>query len=148
MRRCDRNRSWPAVRANYHLVYNPDVNIRDKRSIGEQARSGFRLAGGVLAFCTGLFLLAYGYDAVWQDGHFVSSAWLGWVELSLAAVLIPLTMHLWIQYFAGCAVVAFLKSVWVTITGQEVYRPYLPFSRLEAAEMALFFGATLVWLIR
>ena len=72
------------------------------RTVGEQVKTGFRLAGGILSFCASLFLLAYGLDAVWSDGHFVSSAWLGWVELSLAAVLIPLTMHLWMQFFAGC----------------------------------------------
>jgi hypothetical protein len=62
------------------------------RTVGEQVKTGFRLAGGILSFCASLFLLAYGLDAVWSNSHFVSSAWLGWVELSLAAVLIPLTM--------------------------------------------------------
>ncbi|MGB8061865.1 MAG: hypothetical protein WCF26_08225 [Candidatus Sulfotelmatobacter sp.] len=117
------------------------------RTVGQQVKTGFRLAGGILSFCASLFLLAYGLDAVWSDGHLVSS-WLGWVELSLAAVLIPLTMHLWIQFFAGCVAFGFLKSVIVTIAGRDWFPPHLAFSRLEAAEMAFFFGATLVWLIR
>jgi len=118
------------------------------RTVGEQVRSGFRLAGGVLLFCASLFLLAYGLDAVWSDGHFVSSAWFGWVELSLAAVLIPLSMHLWLQFFAGCVGFGFLKSVIVAIAGRDWFPPHLAFSRLEAVEMALFFGATFVWLAR
>ena len=118
------------------------------RTVGEQVKNGFRLAGGVLSFCAGLFLLAYGLDAVWSDGHFVSSAWLGWVELSLAAVLIPLTMHLWMQFFAGCLGFGFLKAVIVAIAGRDWFPPHLAFSRLEAAEMALFFGAAFVWMIR
>ena len=95
------------------------------RTVGEQVRSGFRLAGGVLSFCAGLFLLAYGLDAVWSDGHFVPSAWLGWVELSLAAVLIPLTMHLWIQFFAGCLGFGFLKAVLVALSGRDWFPPHL-----------------------
>lgn len=118
------------------------------RTVGEQVKTGFRLAGGIILFCASLFLLTYGVDAVWSDGHLVSSAWLGWVELSLAAVLIPLTMDLWIQFFAGCVLFGFLKSVLVTIAGRDWFPPRLPFSRLEAAEMAFFFGATLIWLIR
>jgi hypothetical protein len=118
------------------------------RTVGEQVKTGFRLAGGIVSFCASLFLLAYGLDAVWSDGHFVSSAWLGWVELSLAAVLIPLTMHLWMQFFAGCVGFGFLKTVVVAIAGRDWFPPHLAFSRLEAAEMALFFGATFVWLAR
>lgn len=87
-------------------------------------------------------------DAVWQGGHFVSSAWLGWVELSLAVVLIPLTMHLWIQFFGGCVGFGFLTSVVVVITGSNWFSPHLPFSQVEAAEIAFYFGATFVWLIR
>jgi hypothetical protein len=118
------------------------------RTVEDQVKTGFRLAGGIILFCASLFLLAYGLDAVWQDGHFVSPAWLGWVELSLAAVLIPLTMHLWIQFFAGCIALGFLKSLIVAIAGRDWYPPHLAFSRLEAAELAFFFAATLVWLIR
>lgn len=118
------------------------------RTIGEQVKSGFRLAGGILSFCASVFLLAYGLDAVLADGHFASSAWLRWLELFLAAVLIPLTMHLWIQFFAGCVAFAFVKAIVIIIAGRDWIPPHLAFSRLEAAEMALFFGATLLWLIR
>ena len=84
-----------------------------------------------------------------SDGHFVwSAAWLGWVELSLAAVLILLTTHLWVQFFAGCVGFGFLKTVVVAIAGRDWFPPHLAFSRLEAAEMALFFCATFVWLAR
>jgi hypothetical protein len=130
------------------LVGAPKENKSMTRTVAEQVKTGFRLAGGILSFCASLFLLAYGLDAVWSDGHFASSAWLGWAELSLATVLIPLTMHLWIQFFAGCVAFGFLKSVIVIIAGRDWFPPHFAFSRLEAAEIAFFFGATLVWLIR
>jgi hypothetical protein len=72
------------------------------RTVGEQVQNGLRFAGGVILFCASLFLLAYGLDGVFSDGQFVWSAWIGWLELFLAVVLIPLTMHLWIQFFGGC----------------------------------------------
>lgn len=118
------------------------------RTADEQVKSGFRLAGGVLAFFASLFLLAYGLDAVRSHGRLFLSAWIGWVELSLAAILIPLTMHLWIQFFAGCVGLGFLTSVLVAIGGRDWFPPHLALSRPEAAEMALFFGATFVWLAR
>jgi len=116
--------------------------------VAAPSKTGLRLAGGIILFCASLFLLAYGLAAVWSEGHFVSSAWIGWVELSLAAVLIPLTMHLWIQFFAGCVGFAFLKSLVVAIAGRDWFPPHMAFSRLEASEMALFFGATFLWLAR
>jgi len=118
------------------------------RTVKGQVKTGFRLAGGIILFCASLFLLTFGLDAVWRDGHFVPSAWPGWVELSFAAVLIPLTMHLWVQFFAGCVAFGLLKSVVVMIAGKDWYPPHLLFSRIEAAEMAFLFGATLVWLMR
>jgi hypothetical protein len=118
------------------------------RTVEQQVKTGFRLAGGILLFCASLFLLAYGLDAVWSDGHFVSSAWPGWVELLLAAVFIPLTMHLWLQFFGGCIGFGFLTSLVVVIAGKDWFSPHLPFSRLEAAEIALYFGLTFLWLIR
>jgi hypothetical protein len=118
------------------------------RAVREQITSGFRLVGRIVLFCVLLFLLAYGLNAVWSDDHFVWSAWAGWAELFLAAALIPLTMHLWIQFFAGCVAFGFLKSLLVTIAGRDWFPPHLPLSRLEAAEMVFFFGATLTWLTR
>lgn len=117
-------------------------------TVGAQVKAGFRLAGRILPFCASLFLLAYGMDAVRSDGHFVPSAWLGWVELSFAAVLIPVTMHLWVQFFAGCLGLGFLKTVIVAIAGRDWFPPHFPFSRLEATEMALLFGTAFVWMIR
>lgn len=122
--------------------------VASRRTVGEQVKTGFRLAGGIILFCASVFLLAYGLDGVWSDGHFVWSAWMGWAELVLAAALIPLTMHLWIQFFLGCCALGFLNSIVVAFSGRDWFLPHLPFSRLEASEMALFFGATVIWLMR
>jgi len=65
-----------------------------------------------------------------------------------AAVLIPVTMHLWMQFFAGCVGFGFPKAVIVVIAGRDWFPPHLAFSRLDAAEMAMFLGATFVWLAR
>ena len=122
--------------------------MASRRTVGEQVKTGFRLAGGIILFCASVFLLAYGLDGVWSDGHFVWSASMAWAELFLAAALIPLTTHLWIQFFGGCVALGFLKSIVVAIAGRDWFPPHLPFSRLEAAEMAVFFGATVIWLMR
>jgi hypothetical protein len=122
-----------------------------KRTVKEQVRSGFRIAAGIVLFFASLMLLFYGLDDVWSatpPGHIIWSAWIGWIEILGAAVLIPVTMHLWLQYFAGIALFAFLKSVAVILIGRDWYFPHATFSRLEAAEIALFSGAALVWATR
>jgi hypothetical protein len=121
------------------------------RTVKEQVKTGLRLAGGIVLFVLSALLLAHGLDAVWSavpSGHLVREAWIGWSELLVAAVLIPFTVHLWLQFFAGCIGFAFLKSVVVIFAGKDWYSPHAPFSRLEAAEMAIFFGATFALLIR
>ena len=90
------------------------------RTVGEQIKTGFLLAGAFLSFCASLFLLAYGLDAVWSDGHFVSSAWLGWVELSLAAVLIPLTMTSVDPVFRGMLCVSASSRVFWSLLLAEI----------------------------
>jgi hypothetical protein len=121
-------------------------------TVKEQVKTGLRLAGGIVLFVLLVLLLAYGLDAVWSaavpSGHLVWGAWIGWSELLVAAVLIPLTVHLWLQFFAGCVGFAFLKSVVVIFAGKDWYPPHAFFSRLEATEMAIFFGATLALMIR
>jgi hypothetical protein len=143
-----RHRKKCAICEAFFLATRADAQYCSHKCQLRGNRRGLAFRGPTENICASLFLLAYGLDAVWSDGHFVSSARLGWVELFLAAVLIPLTMHLWIQFFAGCVAFGFLKSVLVAIAGRDWFPPHLPFSRLEAAEMAFFFGATLIWLIR
>jgi hypothetical protein len=121
------------------------------RPVKEQVKTGLRLAGGVVLFVLSVLLLAYGLDAVWlaaPSGHVAWGAWIGLGELLVAAMLIPLTVHLWLQFFAGCVGFAFLKSVVVIFAGKDWYSPHVPFSRLEATEMTIFFGATLALIIR
>jgi hypothetical protein len=121
------------------------------RTVKKQVETGFRLAGGIVLFVLSVLLLAYGLDAVRSavpSGHLVWRAWIGWSELLVAAVLIQLTVHLWLQFFAGCVGFAFLKSVVVIFAGKDWYSPHASFSRFEATETAIFFGATLALLIR
>jgi len=111
------------------------------RTVEEQVKTGFRLAGGIILFIVSVMLITYGYDAVLstvQSGHSGWGAWIGWGELLIAAVLIPSTVHLWLQFFAGCAGFAFLKSIVVIFAGKDWYSPHAPFSRLEATEMTIF----------
>ena len=122
------------------------------RTVKDQVTTGFRLAGGIVLFAISMLLLASGLDSVWfaapPSGHLVWSAWVGWGELLAAFVLTIFTAHLWLQFFAGCVGFGLLTSVVVIFLGRNWYSPHEPFSRLEAAEMAVFFGATLVWLVR
>ncbi|MGO9403933.1 MAG: hypothetical protein ACLPVW_10745 [Terriglobales bacterium] len=111
------------------------------RTVKEQVKTGFRLAGGIVLFVLSVLFLAYGLDAVWTavpPGHLVWGAWIGWSELLAAAVLIPTTAHLWLQYFAGCVGFGFLKSLVVIFAGKDWYSPHASFSRLEATEMTFF----------
>src|SRR5262245_32671861 len=121
------------------------------RTIEEQIQSGVKLAGGIVLFAVCILLLTYGLDAVWPDvrsGHSGWLTWIGWVELLSAFVLIPLTMHLWLQFFAGCSLFGVLNGIWAAVIGRSWHSPHTPISRFEAIEITLFFLAALVWSFR
>jgi hypothetical protein len=119
------------------------------RTIGEQSLNGVKLAGGVVLFGVCLLLVTYGLDQVWPDtGQVDWSAWVGWAEILLAVFLIPMTMHLWLQFFGGCSLFGLLNGIWAAVFGTGWHFPYKPYSRMEAIEIALFSAAALVWSTR
>ncbi len=121
------------------------------RTVKEQVQSGLQLAGGIVLFVICLLLVAYGLDSVWPDSsssHAGSSGWVGWVELTSAAFLIPFTMHLWLQFFAGCSLFACLNAIWVLFAGKGLHLPHPLYSRLEAIEVGVFFAIALLWSAR
>src|SRR5437660_345252 len=120
------------------------------RTAKEQVNSGLRLASGIVLFAICLVLVAHGLDSVspafLEQG--ISSSRIGWVELAMAALLIPATMHLWVQFFAGCSLFACLNAIWVMFTGRGLHVLHRFYSRSEALEIGFFFATALIWSTR
>jgi multisubunit Na+/H+ antiporter MnhG subunit len=87
------------------------VNIRDERSIGEQVRSGFRLAGWVLLTLAvaGLILRS---EVVLVDRNAVTLyRTAGVCGLALAIVLLFVSVERWGKWFVGALGYWIMKSV-------------------------------------
>lgn len=94
---------YSPVFANYRLVDNPDVNIRDKRSFGEQALSGFRLAGWVLLTLAFIYAQLFCADCVLNRtaGRSHAVRVLGATGLVAISVLMFISAKYWAKWFAG-----------------------------------------------
>jgi hypothetical protein len=120
------------------------------RSVKEQARSGLRLGIGAGAFLIAMMLLGSGLTRVVSlvpPHHLVWSDWLGWVEISLACVMLLATAQVWFWLVGGYALFGLGKSILVLVSGKVPYT-YRTVPRLEAGEAALFTMATLLLLFR
>lgn len=80
----------------------------------------------------GLQSVAPGHLRLWPD--VVGAGGL----IALAVGIMMLTARIWVLYLAGCLLVAIPKCLIVIASGRDFYSPHGPFSRLEAAEIALF----------
>lgn len=122
------------------------------QTVKEQAKSGLRLGVGAGLFLIGGMLLSAGMSrVVWSatPPHYI--VWpepLGWAELALAAALLLSSAGVWWQVFAGYMLIGSLKSVIVFITGTDLFAPYGPFPRPEAAAFAAFGVATILLMWR
>src|ERR1700740_1527543 len=105
--------------------YNPPVNIRDERTVGEQVKSGFRLAGWLLltlAFIYALLLFAgflVGKGDYNQPIYRVAGA-CGLVALS---VVIFMTVRHWVGWFIGALGYFVLKTAFALLLGSSLVRP-------------------------
>jgi hypothetical protein len=123
-----------------------------KPRIKSQIKNGLRIGGGMGAFLIaamlagvaldGLRSQASGHLRLWPDGAIAGGL------LALAAVILALTARVWIIYIAGCLLIAIPKIVTVIVSGKDFYSPHSPFSRLEAAELLVFFIASLFLIYR
>jgi hypothetical protein len=122
------------------------------QTIKEQVKSGLRLGVGAGLFLIGGMLLSAGMSrVVWSatPPHYI--IWpepLGWAELALAAALLLSSAGVWWQVFAGYMLIGSFKSVIVFITGTDLFAPYGPFPRPEAAALAVFGVVTILLMWR
>lgn len=113
------------------------MNIRDERTVGEQVKSGLRLAGWVLltlAFiyvlllCAGVLIGKTGYN---QPIYRVVGAG-GLLGMS---ILMYATVRHWVGWFLGALGCLVLKTVFALLLGSSLVRP-----RLWFIEFALLLG--------
>ena len=123
-----------------------------KPSVKEQVNSGLRLGVGAGLFLIGGMLLSAGMGRiVWSatPPHYV--VWsdpIGWTELALSAAALIASAGVWWHVFAGYMLIRGLQSVVVLITGRDLFAPYGPFPRSEAAALAAFGVATILLMWR
>jgi len=113
-----------------------------KTSTNQQIKNGLRIGGGIGSFWVAAMLLGIAVDGLragapdrlrlWPDGAIAAGL------IALATVILLLTARVWILYIAGCLLFAFWKFLIVIASGRNFYSPHEPFSRLEAADLALF----------
>lgn len=121
-------------------------------STKKQIKNGLRMGGGLGAFfiaamitgvtVDGLRSEASGHLRLWPDGAIAGGL------LAFSAVILVLTARVWIIYIAGCLFFAIPKIVTVIVSGRDLYFPHGPFSRFEAAELLVFFLASLFLIYR
>ncbi len=122
-----------------------------KPSTKKQIKNGLRMGGGIGAFWIAAMLIgvtldglqseAPGHLRLWPDGVIAGGL------LALAAVILVLTARIWVIYLAGCFLFVIPRVVIVIVSGRDFYSPR-PFSRSEAAELFVFFLASLFLMYR
>jgi hypothetical protein len=123
-----------------------------KPSTKKQIKSGLRLGGGMGASLIAAMLIGISVDGLqsaaprhlqlWPDAAVAGGLF------ALATVILMLTSRVWVIYLAGCLLFAIPKCVIVIMSGRDFYSPHGPFSRLEAAELLLFFVVSLFLMYR
>jgi hypothetical protein len=123
-----------------------------KPSTKRQIKNGLRIGGSLGALwiaamligvsMEGLESVAPGHLRLWPDGAIAGGL------LALGAVILVITARVWIIYIAGCLLFAIPKIVTVMVSGKDFYSPHDPFSRSEAAELLVFFLASLFLIYR
>jgi hypothetical protein len=113
-----------------------------KPSTKKQIKNGLRVGGGIAAFWIAAMLIgismeglqsaAPGHLRLWPDAVVAGGL------IALASAIMMLTARIWVLYLAGCLLVAIPKCLIAIASGRDFYSPHGPFSRLEAAEIAMF----------
>ena len=121
------------------------MNIRDERTVGEQMKSGFRLAGWLLlmlAFIYGLLLCA---GFVIGKGQYSQPVYrvVGVCGLVVMSGTMFATVRHWLKWFVGALGYLVLKTLFFLLLGSSVVRP-----RLWFAEFALLLGLAVLLCIR
>jgi hypothetical protein len=118
------------------------LNIRDDRTVREQIKSGFRLAGFVLLTFAVFALLVFGTTLLLDkpsrfSGHGLSGRVVGGCMLASLSAFLFFTARYWAKWFVAFVVWAVLRIGLLGILGTTSVRGSRPVSRLWTVEVAL-----------
>ncbi len=101
------------------------VNIRDKRTIGEQIKSGFRLAAMILLTLAFIFLVLVSAASLIGQGKYIQPIHriLGGCVLAATSTVMFMTVRHWVKWFFGFLVYSILKVATSFVLG---FTPSLP----------------------
>ena len=115
-----------------------DVNIRDKRTVGEQIRSGFRLAGWILLTLAFISLVLASTASVVgnANGNYTQPIHrlLGACGLLATSTVMFITVRRWAKWFVGALGYMILKVAVSLLLGRTPSVPSITRPRLEFLE--------------
>ena len=128
-------------------LQSDDVNIRDKRTIGEQIRSGFRLAGWVLLTLAFISLVLASTAFLVGKGNHTQPIYrlLGVCGLLATSIAMFITVRRWAKWFVGVLGYMILKLGVSLLLGRTPSVPSIARPRLVFLEflVALVFALLL-----
>jgi hypothetical protein len=118
---------------------NQLVNIRDKRTIGEQIRSGFHLAGWILITVVFTFLVLGSTTFVVGKGDFIQPVYryIGACGLIATSAVMFLSARHWVKWFFGALVYVALKAAIALLLGFGAAVPSLARPRFLFLEVLI-----------
>jgi hypothetical protein len=121
------------------------VNIRDERTVGEQVKSGFRLAGWVLLTLALIYVLLGSTGFLLGKGDYNQPIYrlLGACGLLAISTVMFATVRHWVKWFFGVLGLLALKTVFSLVLGSSVTRP-----RLWFIEFGLLLGLAAMLCVR
>lgn len=121
------------------------MNIRDKRTVAEQIRSGLRLAGWVLITLAFIYLLLGSAGFLIGKGEYTRPIHrvLGVGGLMAISTTLFFTVRHWVKWFIGALGYFALKAVISLLLGSSVAQP-----RLWFVEFALLLGIAVLLCVR
>lgn len=117
------------------------MNIRDKRTVGEQVKSGVRLAGWVLLTLAFIYLLLGSTGLLIGKGQYTRPIHrvLGACGLAATSAIMFVTVRHWLKWFIGALGYYALKAVFALLLRSSIAQP-----RLWFIEFALLLGLAVV----
>ena len=124
-----------------------DVNLRDKRTIGEQIKSGVRLAGWILLTLAFICLVLVSTAFLVGKGNHTQPVYrlLGACGLLAASIAMFITVRLWAKWFVGVVGYMILKVAVSLLLGRTPSVPSIARPRVVFLEflVALVFALLL-----
>jgi hypothetical protein len=122
------------------------MNIRDKRTVGEQIRSGFRLAGWVLLTLAFIFLVLASTASLVGKGNHTQPIHrlLGVCGLLAASVAMFITVRRWAKWFVGVLGYMILKLAVSLLLGRTPSLPSITRPRVVFLEFLVVLAFALL----